>query len=71
VALLYRTADHAIRLVTGRDRPELPAIEHQRQAVGKIVATALGWPGETDLQLELQRTQTDVRRIFVEIVGSV
>jgi [glutamine synthetase] adenylyltransferase / [glutamine synthetase]-adenylyl-L-tyrosine phosphorylase len=67
-ALLYRTADHAIRLVTGRDRPELPAIEHQRQAVEKLVATLLGRPMEAGLQLELQRTQTEVRRIFVEIV---
>jgi len=67
-ALLYRTADHAIRLVTGRDRPELPGMEHQRQAVERIVTTVLDWPAETDLQLELQRTQVEVRKIFVEIV---
>lgn len=69
-AVLYRTADHAIRLVTGRDRPELPVIEHQRQAVEKLVARALGWPAEMNLQIELQQTQVEVRKIFVEILGS-
>jgi len=68
-ALLYRTADHAIRLVTGRVRPELPAIEHQRQAVGNMVAKMLGRPEADDLQPELQRTQVDVREIFRKIVG--
>jgi glutamate-ammonia-ligase adenylyltransferase len=68
-ALLYRTTDHAIRLVTGRARPELPAIEHHRQAVEKMVRKVLGWPEETDLQAELQKTQKEVRDIFLGIVG--
>ncbi|HET9837435.1 MAG TPA: hypothetical protein VFR84_04310 [Candidatus Angelobacter sp.] len=67
-ALLYRTADHAIRLVTGRVRPELPAVEHQRLAVDKIVKQILQWPGEIDLQAELQRTQQEVREMFLAIV---
>ncbi|HMC29219.1 MAG TPA: hypothetical protein VKL99_00180, partial [Candidatus Angelobacter sp.] len=67
-ALLYRTTDHAIRLVTGRVRPELPAIEHHRQAVEKMVKKVLGWPEETNLQTELHKTQREVREMFLQIV---
>ena len=67
--LLYRTADHAIRLVTGRARPELPVAEHARQATGKIVGRILGADAERDLQSKLQETQGQVRRLFTKIVG--
>src|SRR5579859_5781651 len=69
-AILYRTADHAIRLVTGRVRPELPAIEHQRQQVETMVEKILGLPKAPGLQANLQRTQREVRELFGEIVGS-
>jgi [glutamine synthetase] adenylyltransferase / [glutamine synthetase]-adenylyl-L-tyrosine phosphorylase len=69
-ALLYRTTDHAIRLVTGRARPELPAIEHHRGAVENMVGNMLRRPEGNRLQAELQRTQQDVRGIFLEIVRS-
>jgi glutamate-ammonia-ligase adenylyltransferase len=67
-ALLYRATDHAIRLVTGRARPELPAAEHQRRAVEALVRKMLSWAEDGDLQRKLQATQTEVREIFLEIV---
>jgi glutamate-ammonia-ligase adenylyltransferase len=68
-AILYRAADHAIRLVTGRARPELPAAEHQRRAVEALVRKMLSWAEEEDLQSKLQGMQTEVREIFLKIVG--
>jgi glutamate-ammonia-ligase adenylyltransferase len=67
-ALLYRTADHAIRLVTGRARPELPAMGHHREAVERMVNKVLGWPEGIEVQAELQKTQREVREMFLEIV---
>src|SRR5262249_26648740 len=49
-ALLYRTADHAIRLVTGRARPELPAAEHALMATERMVEKVLGKPTTNGLQ---------------------
>jgi glutamate-ammonia-ligase adenylyltransferase len=67
-ALLYRTTDHVIRLVIGRARPELPAIEHHRQAVERMVNKVLGWAEGIELQAELQKTQKEVREMFLGIV---
>jgi [glutamine synthetase] adenylyltransferase / [glutamine synthetase]-adenylyl-L-tyrosine phosphorylase len=68
-ALLYRATDHAVRLVTGRARPELPAAGRQRHAVEKMAARILGWREERDLQSELRKTQAQVREMFLEMVG--
>ncbi|MGE5324444.1 MAG: hypothetical protein ACM3SW_16375, partial [Actinomycetota bacterium] len=62
--VLYRTADHVIRLVTGRARPELPAAEHARDAVEKLVGMDLGWNGEKNLQHELDTAAERVRALF-------
>jgi glutamate-ammonia-ligase adenylyltransferase len=69
-ALLYRTADHAIRLVTGRARPELPVAEHARQATEKMVGRILSTDTECDLQSKLRETQEQVRPLFTKIVGA-
>jgi glutamate-ammonia-ligase adenylyltransferase len=68
--LLYRTVDHAIRLVTGRARPELPVAEHARQATEKMVSRILGAGTECDLQSKLRDTQEQVRPLFTKIVGA-
>jgi glutamate-ammonia-ligase adenylyltransferase len=68
--LLYRTAEHAIRLVTGRARPELPVAEHARQATEKMVGRILGTDTECDLQSKLQEKQEQVRMLFTKIVGA-
>jgi glutamate-ammonia-ligase adenylyltransferase len=67
-ALLYRTADHAIRLVTERAQPELPAEEHAQQAVEKLVGRILRREGGQDLQTDLRETAGNTREIFVRIV---
>jgi len=66
--LLYRTTDHAIRVVTGKARPELPAAEHPRMATEKIVSRVLGTEYR-DLQAELCDTQKQVRSIFVNALN--
>jgi glutamate-ammonia-ligase adenylyltransferase len=67
-ALLYRTADHVIRLVTGRARPELPEAQHARAAVEKLVNRILPQEENNDLQAELERTAQRVRTIFERII---
>jgi glutamate-ammonia-ligase adenylyltransferase len=68
--LLYRTVDHAIRLVTGRARPELPVAEHARQATEKMVGRILGTDTGRDLQSKLRETQEQVRPLFTKMVGA-
>jgi glutamate-ammonia-ligase adenylyltransferase len=67
-ALLYRTADHVIRLVTGRARPELPEAQHARAAVEKLVNRLLTREENNDLQAELERTAQRIRTIFEGII---
>jgi [glutamine synthetase] adenylyltransferase / [glutamine synthetase]-adenylyl-L-tyrosine phosphorylase len=68
--LLYRSADHAIRLVTGRARPELPVAEHARLATEKMVGRILGTNSDRDLQSKLRETQEQVRLLFTKIIGA-
>lgn len=67
-ALLYRSVDHAVRLVTGKARPELPAAEHARQSTESLVKRILNRSNNGDLQAELESTAVNVRRIFSEIL---
>jgi glutamine synthetase adenylyltransferase len=69
-AMLYRTADHVIRLVTGRARPELPEAEHARSAVEDLVCTVLGQNETGDTQQKLNITAERVRAIFRQILES-
>lgn len=62
--VLYRTADHVIRLVTGRARPELPVAEHARQAVSELLRQILGIHRDSSIQERLNATATQVRAIF-------
>lgn len=62
--VLYRTADHVIRLVTGRARPELPAAEHARGAIRELANKIAGRNGATDLQRELDAAARMVNVIF-------
>jgi glutamate-ammonia-ligase adenylyltransferase len=67
-ALLYRTADHVIRLVTGRARPELPEAQHARAAVEKLVSRILTRDENNALQGELEETAQRIRTIFERII---
>jgi len=69
-ALLYRTADHVIRLVTGRARPELPEAEHARAAVEKLVSGILDRDPRRNLQAQLEETAMRVREIFENLLSS-
>ena len=69
--LLYRTVDHAVRLVTGRARAELPAAEHARQSTELLVNKILNRPGHNDLQEELDATAKQVRAAFMKIVNGL
>lgn len=67
-ALLYRTVDHSVRLVTGRARPELPAAEHARQSTVSLVARVLNHQNRIELQEELGSTAVRVRQIFSKLL---
>jgi len=67
-AVLYRTADHVIRLVTGRARPELPEAEHARAAVEKLVSGILDRDPRQNLQVQLEETAVRIRKMFEQIV---
>jgi glutamate-ammonia-ligase adenylyltransferase len=69
-ACLYRTADHVIRLVTGRARPELPEAEHARVVAEALVNRILRRDGRRDLQKELDMTKDEVRGIFAAVIRS-
>jgi [glutamine synthetase] adenylyltransferase / [glutamine synthetase]-adenylyl-L-tyrosine phosphorylase len=66
--LLYRTADHVIRMVTGRARPELPEAEHARHATEALVNKILARDPSNDLQAELRATAEEIREIFMAVV---
>jgi [glutamine synthetase] adenylyltransferase / [glutamine synthetase]-adenylyl-L-tyrosine phosphorylase len=66
--LLYRTADHVIRLVTGRARPELPEAEHARRVTQVLVNRILGRDNSHDLETELKATEDEVRSIFSDLI---
>ena len=69
-ATLYRTADHLIRLVTGRARPELSAAEHARTVVQDLVHTILRQKESGDVQQRLNLSAEKVRAIFRRILQS-
>ena len=67
-ARLYRTVDHAVRLVTGRARPELPTAEHARAATEALVNRILNRPTGLSVQDELDTAQGSVREIFLRVM---
>lgn len=68
--MLYRTADHLIRLVTGRARPELPDAEHARAVVEDLLNTILRQKETGDVQQRLNITAEKVRSIFHRMLES-
>jgi glutamate-ammonia-ligase adenylyltransferase len=68
-ALLYRTTDHIIRLVTGRARPELPAAEYAHHATESLVSRILDRDHNGRLQEALRAAAEEVREVFREILS--
>jgi glutamate-ammonia-ligase adenylyltransferase len=60
----FRTIEHVLRLVTGRNRRWLPSAEHARQAVEKLSAQVLGTESADGLEQELLHTFSKVREIY-------
>src|SRR5262249_9071683 len=69
-ALLYRTTDHVIRLVTGRALPQLPEAEHARATVERLVNATLNRDPKRELQAQLEETAIGVRKIFEHVLVS-
>jgi [glutamine synthetase] adenylyltransferase / [glutamine synthetase]-adenylyl-L-tyrosine phosphorylase len=67
-AELFRTVEHAVRLVVGKARKSLPATEHGRCAAERLTALLLGRELVGGLEAELARTMAEVRSIYERVV---
>ena len=65
---LYRTVEHILRLVTGRNGRWLPSAEHARHAVETLTSQILRRDFLDGLEEELLRTFAEVRSIYDRIV---
>ena len=63
-AELFRTVEHVLRLVTGRNGRWLPVAEHARHAVEALTAQILHRDFADGLEQELLRTFSQVREIY-------
>jgi len=69
-AELLRTVEHVVRLVVGRARKWLPAMEHARQVTEDLVSRILGRPSPDGLDAELARVCEEVRRTYDKVLVS-
>ena len=67
-AELFRTVEHAMRLVTGRNSRWLPAADHPRQAIQTLTSKILRSEVEQGLEEELLRAFAEVRAIYDRVV---
>lgn len=67
-AEFFRTLEHVLRLVTGRNGRWLPSAEHARGAVEKLASQILRREFPESLEKELLRTFTEVRSIYDRVV---
>ena len=65
---LYRTVEHILRLVTGRNGRWLPSAEHPRHAVETLTSQILRRDFLDGLEQELLRTFAEVRSIYDRVV---
>lgn len=68
-AELYRTVEHVLRLVTGRNGRWLPSAEHARRAAEKLASQVLHREFLDGLEQELLRTFAEVRQIYDRVVS--
>ena len=69
-ALFQRTAEHVIRLVTGRARKWLPVAEHPRRAVHKLLWGVLGADDSFDPEMRLAEVMRQTREIYLKRVAA-
>jgi hypothetical protein len=67
-AELFRTVEHVVRLVTGRNGRWLTVAEHARKAIEILAARILRREFSDGLEQELLRTFSEVRNIYDQIV---
>src|SRR4051812_144690 len=67
-AEFFRTVEHVLRLVTGRNGRWLPSAEHARGAVEKLASQILRREFSEGLEKELLLTFTEVRSIYDRVV---
>lgn len=67
-AELFRTVEHMLRLVVGRNMRWLPSAEHPRQAIEKLAAQILRREFSEGLEQELLRTFAKVREIYDRVI---
>ena len=63
-AELLRTAEHAVRIVSGRALKWLPATEHAQEITEKLTSRILGRKFEAGLEAEVIKAQTKTRMIY-------
>jgi glutamate-ammonia-ligase adenylyltransferase len=68
-AELFRTVEHAVRLVVGKARKSLPGTEHGRCAAERLTALLLRREFVDGLEAELVRTMAEVRGIYERVLG--
>ena len=66
---LFRTAEHVLRLVIGRNMRWLPAAEHPRRAVETLAAQILRRDFPAGLEQELLSSFSKVRAIYERVVA--
>ncbi len=67
-AEFFRTIEHVLRLVTGRNGRWLPSAEHPRHAIEKLASQILRRDFPEGLEHELLRTFSEVRNIYDRVV---
>lgn len=67
-AELLRSAEHAIRLFSGRARAVLPHAEHARECVERMTSKMVGKELSGSLEAELQQVAASVREIFDRLI---
>jgi glutamine synthetase adenylyltransferase len=70
-AELFRTTEHAVRLVTGRPDKWLPENDHARHEVERLAARTLGQTAfSAGLEAELEQNAAVVREMYLRVVGA-
>lgn len=67
-AELFRTVEHVLRLVVGRNMRWLPSAEHPRQAIEKLTAEILRREFSEGLEQELDATFSKVREVYDRLI---
>jgi glutamate-ammonia-ligase adenylyltransferase len=63
-AELLRSTDHAVRLVTGRAQPWLPATEHARAMTAMVAGKILGRDYRESLESDSDAARSEVRSVY-------